>query len=197
MAERWLWLGLLCSCDAATPSSAAVARFDAARAAPTSDASKRFCDLTFPPSGPGAKPYRAPQTKPGFGGPGVSPKRGVWTWINIWATWCEPCRDELPLLERWMAVLPQEGISVSLELLSIDADDAEPNLRQAVAAGLPGPLRWIRSEGDFTAMQQDLGIPLSAAIPIHILVDPERHVRCVRVGAVVDNSYGAVREILR
>ncbi len=31
----------------------------------------------------------------------VSDFRGRWLIVNFWADWCEPCRDELPLLARF------------------------------------------------------------------------------------------------
>ena len=32
--------------------------------------------------------------------------------LTFWATWCEPCRDELPLLSRYLDRHAQEGLQV-------------------------------------------------------------------------------------
>lgn len=42
------------------------------------------------------------------------------TVLNVWATWCPPCRTEMPSLERMQAVLAPEGIRVFA--LSVDTD---------------------------------------------------------------------------
>lgn len=45
---------------------------------------------------------------------------GQWLFVNIWATWCEPCRKELP----WLQILAGkfEQSSFSVQLISIDTD---------------------------------------------------------------------------
>ncbi|WP_407279469.1 TlpA disulfide reductase family protein [Aromatoleum evansii] len=40
--------------------------------------------------------------------------------VNLWATWCAPCRTEMPSLQRLAALLAPEGIRVLA--LSVDTD---------------------------------------------------------------------------
>ena len=42
------------------------------------------------------------------------------TVINIWATWCPPCRSEMPSLQQLASKLDQDGIAVVA--LSVDTD---------------------------------------------------------------------------
>ncbi|QQR91773.1 MAG: hypothetical protein IPJ88_08740 [Myxococcales bacterium] len=35
--------------------------------------------------------------------PSSTPKG--WRWINVWATWCKPCIEEMPRLAAWKARL--------------------------------------------------------------------------------------------
>ena len=41
-----------------------------------------------------------------------------------------------------------------------------------------------------------LGVDAGAALPVHALVDPAGALRCVRVGAIHDRDYGAVKALL-
>lgn len=40
--------------------------------------------------------------------------------VNVWATWCPPCRTEMPSLQRLAALLEPQGIRVLA--LSVDSD---------------------------------------------------------------------------
>jgi cytochrome c biogenesis protein CcmG/thiol:disulfide interchange protein DsbE len=45
--------------------------------------------------------------------------RGQVVLLNIWATWCEPCRDEMPSMQRLYQTLAPEGLK--MVAVSIDA----------------------------------------------------------------------------
>ena len=54
------------------------------------------------------------------GSDALGPLEGKWVVLNIWATWCLPCRSEMPSLERLSKKLdPQHFAVVGL---SVDAD---------------------------------------------------------------------------
>ena len=65
---------------------------------------------------------------PRVGGPNVSLDglRGQVVLVNFWATWCKPCEDEMPAMERLYQALRDEG----LELLAVSVDD-DPNVVDA------------------------------------------------------------------
>jgi thiol-disulfide isomerase/thioredoxin len=50
----------------------------------------------------------------------VSDMRGSLVVLNFWATWCLPCREELPLLSR----LSQEYAAKKVRFIAVSADEA-------------------------------------------------------------------------
>lgn len=51
----------------------------------------------------------------------VSNKRGKTIIVNFWATWCAPCKAEMPALQAYLDKHQAEG----LEVLTISMDDAK------------------------------------------------------------------------
>src|ERR671914_3014765 len=69
---------------------------------------------------------RAPELElPRLSGEGegsLADYRGQVVVLNFWASWCEPCRDESPLLERWHRRLRDHGGTVlGVDMLDITA----------------------------------------------------------------------------
>ncbi|MHB8872408.1 MAG: TlpA family protein disulfide reductase [Myxococcaceae bacterium] len=188
-------MALLGGCPDEKPSGPAPSRFAGVSSGAAAKQAAQFCDRSFPAAGGPEHPYRPAQTRPLSGADPAPPGKG-WRWVNAWATWCAPCVEEMGLLTRWRDALGEDGLRVSFELLSIDEAEAEPELRKWVKKSLPGKVQWIRSEEDFGTWLDALGIERDAAVPIHVLVDPKGQVRCVRVGAVHAQDYGAVRAIV-
>jgi thiol-disulfide isomerase/thioredoxin len=52
------------------------------------------------------------------------------TYVNLWATWCKPCRQELPLLSRWHARYRARGFRVIGISLDEDRGQVEAFLRK-------------------------------------------------------------------
>ena len=52
--------------------------------------------------------------------------RGKVVLINFWATWCEPCRDEMPSIERLRASLEGRPFAV----LAVNLAEPEPRIRK-------------------------------------------------------------------
>lgn len=45
---------------------------------------------------------------------------GKWVLVNVWASWCDPCVEEAPVLERFY----RENRSADFEIVGIDTKDA-------------------------------------------------------------------------
>jgi thiol-disulfide isomerase/thioredoxin len=115
-----------------------------------------------------------------------------WRWVNVWATWCKPCVEEIPRLERWAA---RHAGTVDLVLVSADSSDAEIAKFRSAHPGLPATARVADPDGLPTWLPT-IGLDAGATIPIHILVDPSGRTRCVRAGGVGDDDLVAADALL-
>ena len=182
----------LAACDEKKNDGPAPERFEGIKKTAAQD-SQHFCEKFYPPSGEGSRKLAMPPTRP-FGAAPEAAKG--WTWLNVWATWCTPCVEEMGLLNRWKEAAARENLPVTFQLLSIDEESAQPKLEEWKTKNLPGAISWIRGQDDFAPFLESLGVDKTAAIPIHVLVDPKGMVRCVRVGAIHEQNWGAVKQLL-
>jgi thiol-disulfide isomerase/thioredoxin len=109
--------------------------------------------------------------------------RGHWTWINFWAAWCVPCREELPLLFSW-----QQKLGNKLVFSFVSMDDDERQLREFLEKQPPAGLRrtqWLPDGGVRKAWLEALGLDAEPELPLQLLLDPKGRVRC-RVGGAVE-----------
>ena len=76
----------------------------------------------------------------------IAAHKGRVVLVNFWATWCKPCRAEMPDLVRLADKLRSKG----LDLVSISTDETEREgeaLKFLAATKVPGPL-YIRKAVD-------------------------------------------------
>lgn len=97
--------------------------------------------------------------------------------ITFWATWCEPCRDELPLLSDYAAQHPQD-----LQILGFSLDGPEDMAKvQEVAAKLKFPVGLLGDPwaGDYGPIWR---------IPVSFIID--------RTGRLVDDGWKDKQPVL-
>lgn len=83
--------------------------------------------------------------------------------VNFWATWCEPCEQEMPAMQRLYARLPREDF----ELLAISIDEEPGKIGDFVARyALTFPI-LLDSGKQVASAYQTMGVPES------LLVDRE------------------------
>jgi thiol-disulfide isomerase/thioredoxin len=109
------------------------------------------------------------------GGLATVPAAGKPTLINYWASWCGPCRDELPLL---VAEARSRGSTLAFVPIALDA---EADARAFVAAHpLPGPVP-LEVPGT-----RDSSVRLgnrAGVLPFSALVGADGRLKAVRIGA--------------
>ncbi len=95
--------------------------------------------------------------------------RGKLVLINFWATWCPPCREEIPLLMRAQDQYGANG----LQILGIAVDDREAVLRYADSIGISYPILLSGDQG-FELMRQYTNT--ADALPYSVLISPQGEV---------------------
>jgi cytochrome c biogenesis protein CcmG/thiol:disulfide interchange protein DsbE len=111
----------------------------------------------------------------------VADYRGDWVLVNVWASWCDPCRDEAPALERFYRTHRDDGLTV----LGIDTQDDSASGREFVQEfGLTYP-QLHDGSGDYADDLKTTGVPEN------FLVDPDGKVAVVERAPVTAESLEA------
>ena len=102
----------------------------------------------------------------------LSEHRGEVVMINFWATWCGPCRQEMPLLDELYSRYQRVGFS----LLGVNIDDDSRRAMQMVEdLGVSFPVLFDETKEVSKLYQVE-------AMPVTVIVDREGTVRHVHHG---------------
>ena len=100
--------------------------------------------------------------------------RGQVVVLNYWASWCEPCREESPLLERWHQRISKRNATV----LGVDVLDVTSDAQDFIEEyGLTYP--HLKDKDGST--QEDFGI---VAYPETFVIDRDGRIAATRRGPV-------------
>lgn len=102
----------------------------------------------------------------------VASHRGRILIVNMWATWCEPCRDEFPDLVRLHERNAASGVdlvAISMDLPGLLESDVVPFLTEQ-GASFPA---FIKAPGDDEAFINGVDPNWSGALPATFVYDAE------------------------
>lgn len=142
-------------CEGAAATAAALKPFATGEVAAFLPASSpvSVADLSF--TGPDGAPMR------------LADKAGKTVLLNLWATWCAPCREEMPALDRLQAALGGDGFEVVA--VNVDTRDDGRDGRFLQEEGIASLARYSdRSMGVFNTLK---GRALAVGMPTTLLVD--------------------------
>jgi cytochrome c biogenesis protein CcmG/thiol:disulfide interchange protein DsbE len=99
--------------------------------------------------------------------------------INFWATWCTPCKKELPLLNAYFAIQQTHGLRV----VAVTTEDSAPlNSLKPLAAKVRFPMaRSMR--GPYRVM---------AGVPTNFVIDRRGILRYAKAGAFDLDALNAI-----
>jgi thiol-disulfide isomerase/thioredoxin len=98
--------------------------------------------------------------------------RGKVVLVNFWATWCEPCREEMPSINRLRASLAGQPFAV----LAVNLAESEPRIRRFMEQV---PLEFT------VLLDRDSAVAKAwraRLLPVSFLVGPDGRVRYAVIG---------------
>jgi cytochrome c biogenesis protein CcmG/thiol:disulfide interchange protein DsbE len=110
----------------------------------------------------------------GSGQGSIADYRGRWVLVNLWASWCVPCRQEAPALDRFAREYDRRGVSVLGIDVQDNSDDALDFLHDYRVA-----YPQLRSIGDERSAAFG-----STGVPENFLVDPRGRLALIWRGPV-------------
>jgi len=120
----------------------------------------------------------------------LSTYKGEVVMINFWATWCGPCRQEMPILDELYSRYERAGF----KLLGVNIDDDPNRAREMLTElGVSFPVLFD-SEKEVSALYA------VQAMPVSVMVDREGTVRYTHHGyrpGYEDKYLDQIRELIR
>ena len=118
----------------------------------------------------------------------LSDFRGKAVVLNFWASWCTPCREEMPILERLWQEFRDQGLVV-LGIAVLDDEKDAAAFVKALAITYPNV---------FDPDQTRMRLYRVAALPTTVFIDRRQRQRGRFVGGYVGEAgYNALRDEVR
>jgi thiol-disulfide isomerase/thioredoxin len=133
------------------------------------------------PSGPTAAAHKIPEALPPITLPGpdgvlhsLTDFKGRLLLVNFWATWCEPCRREIPLLQRLRRERAKDGI----EIVGIALDHRDDVAKYAAGRHIAYPL-LVGEQGGLEAVN---ALGMDTVLPFSVFADRSGRIVTLKVG---------------
>lgn len=105
--------------------------------------------------------------------------RGQVVVLNFWATWCGPCRTELPMLDTYYVIKEKAGLRV----FAVATEDSVPAYRMKKLFAAMHITPALRIRGPYEAME---------GVPTNIVIGRDGRVRYAKSGAFDLDQLNAV-----
>ncbi|MGD8619335.1 MAG: TlpA disulfide reductase family protein [Gammaproteobacteria bacterium] len=98
--------------------------------------------------------------------------QGHWRFVHFWASWCAPCRKEMPSIDRMTRLLGDSDI----EFVLVNTAETEDSVFTFLGIVAPDLVPLLDSDGLATEAWQPRGLPAT------YLVDPDGLIRYQALG---------------
>jgi thiol-disulfide isomerase/thioredoxin len=129
--------------------------------------------------------------------PEALPIGGGFTWVNFWAAWCAPCKEEIPRLLRFQQELAKSSPGFKLSFISLDDDERQ--LAAYLASQPPTGLRrtyWLKEGKEREEWLKAAALEVDPELPFHLLFDAKGKLRCVVKGAIEDTDFPSLKALV-
>jgi thiol-disulfide isomerase/thioredoxin len=110
--------------------------------------------------------------------------------VNFWATWCAPCRREIPLLKQIQNEHGDEGFQV----VGIAVDFRDDVLEYADEMGINYPL--LIGEQDGLDAVAKFGLP-AAGFPFTVFTDTQSRIVLTHLGEITESQSKVLLDVVR
>ena len=102
----------------------------------------------------------------------IADSRGHWIFVHFWASWCGPCRREMPTIQKLTEKLQDE----QLEIVMVNTAETEDEVFSFLGIVAPDLVPLMDTDGLVTEAWQPRGLPAT------FFVDPQGHLRYLALG---------------
>lgn len=102
----------------------------------------------------------------------LSETKKHWVFVHFWASWCGPCRKEMPAIQKMWNTLKKEGLKIAL----INTAEDEDTVFNFLGVYAPDIRALMDRDGQVTEKWRPRGLPAT------YLVDPSGQVRYQALG---------------